>query len=387
MKAKYKLIKNKLIVIAICLVVVILVSLLKQSEFIAEYVFSRGISRLWVTIVSFLTSIIPFSLLEIFAIIFIIVLIIGLVKVFKFSNQKDLIKTLNYVTSLLMCAIVILTIYNLTASANYFRKEVPLRYASANLEAHIILEGAEYFLDDFNQLGARLDRDEEGNVINPYSRAELAEIAREEMKRLEDSYFNSYTPYYKNLLFSDIADIMSIGGVFFSPLGEANVSTSAKACHIPVTIIHELSHAKGIMRENEANLVAYFIALTSDNDYIRYSGYMSVFFASILNSVRVSHSEEEFWDFYSKLDKTIVQEYFRYDEPSWIESKISELSTKMNDFYLKLSGVEDGVASYYQGRAIVLPPKVTQDEIIRVYTLTPTQRLIFNIYLDYSKVI
>lgn len=382
MKLKYKKIKTKFCVIAASLLVVFAVSLLKTTEYIAEYVFARGISRFIVTIISFITSFLPFSLLELILVIIIIAVIIAIVKIIKMSSNKSYIKTTNYVLGIVMCVSLVFAVYNVGASANYYRKELPVNYADVDLDAEIILEAARFFRDDLNEIGRKLERDEIGNVINPYSRLEFAEIMKNEMKRLNNSYFNSYTPYYKNLIFSQVMDMMGLGGVFFSPTGEAHVSTYSKACNIPYTIVHELAHAKGVMRENEANLVADYITLTSENDFIRYSGYMRVFFSSIMNSVRVSQDEDVYREFYFSVDSKIREEYFRYDEPNKLEETLTKISNYMNDFYLKLSGVKDGTDSYNPGRAIELPPIIIDEDIVKVYYLTKTQRQIYQLYLD-----
>jgi len=390
MKLKHKKITIKLIISASFLLLLLIVTAVKKNEFIAEHIFARGLGRAWIAFAGGLTSLLPFSLYEILYFVLAAVLIWGIVLIIKSGSAKSKQKLSNYIASLMLVASFLLAIYAVTAAPNYYREPVPLKYADAKLDADIIKEGAEYFLADFNEIGRTLRRNKQGNVICPYSRMEFAKIMVKEMARLDSSYYSSFTPYYKNIGLSEVLDVMGLGGIFFSPTGEANISTARKDCYIPCTIAHELAHSKGVMREDEANLVAYYITLTSEDDFIRYSGYMHLFFGSILNSVRVSQSEEDAVnEYYKRLDPIIKEEYFRPDEISKFEkvlgdfgTKINKFATDLNDFYLKLSGMEQGVDSYSQGRAEQLTPIEQGEVIIPQYRLTATQTLIYQIYLD-----
>ena len=392
MKLKHKRIAIKVIISVGFLLLLLLVTVIKSNTFIAEYIFARGIGRAWVAFVGSITSFLPFSLYEILYFVLVVVFIYGVVLIIKSQSAKSRLKLNNYIASIMLLASFLLAVYSVTAAPNYYREPIPLeaQFAADDLDAETILLGAEYFVADFNELGRKLRRNERGDVVCPYSRLEFAKIMAAEMARLDDSYYSSFTPYYKNIALSEVLDVMGLAGVFFSPTGEANVSTAQKDCFAPYVIAHELAHSKGVMRENEANLVAGYITLTSQNDYIRYSGYMHLFFGSILNSVVVSHTYElMFEQIYKKVDKQIVQEYTKPSEKSNFEEflgdfavKINKLATKMNDFYLKLSGMEEGVGSYNPGRAKELQPIIQGEESIPQYQLTPTQRLIFQIYLD-----
>jgi hypothetical protein len=389
MKLKHKKIVKKIIAGGIFLAILLLCTLIKKKEYIAEYIFSRGVGRAWVAFSGALTSLLPFSLYELMFFIVGAAIIAGIVIIIKAESAKSRIRLANYMASVWLAVSIFLAVYAVSAAPNYYRAPVPLSYADRQLEASVIADAVEYYLQDFNELGERLPRDEKGFVKNPYTRRELAEIMIEEMKRLDDPYYSRFTPAYKNVVFSDVMDVAGLGGVFFSPTGEANISTSMKDCYSPCTIAHELAHAKGVMRENEANLVAYYITLTSQNDYVRYAGYMNLFFGSILNSVTVSRSYNDMVDVFYRINPKIRHEYYTPREESNFQKmlgdfavKIDEFSTKVNDFYLKLSGLKEGVDSYNQGRAKQLPPVIIDETEVPQYILTPVQRLIFQVYLD-----
>ena len=70
---------------------------------------------------------------------------------------------------------------------------------------------------------------------------------------------------------------LQISGIYSFFTGEANVNVEYPDYCLPFTAAHELSHQRGICRENEANFVAFLVCIGSEDDYIRYSGYLNVY--------------------------------------------------------------------------------------------------------------
>ena len=107
---------------------------------------------------------------------------------------------------------------------------------------------------------------------------------------------------------------------------------------------HEMAHAKGVARENEANIAAYVLCITAEDPYLQYSGLMNAA-AVLINSL----PEEEYEELRSRLAPEILREYSnagahyaQYD--GWID----RLSSFVNDLFLKSNGVPGGTRSYGQ---------------------------------------
>ena len=71
------------------------------------------------------------------------------------------------------------------------------------------------------------------------------------------------------MLASEFMSQLNLTGITFVPLGEANVNVDVPTYQWVTTAAHELMHAKGVMDEGEANLVSYWLLMTSEDDFLR----------------------------------------------------------------------------------------------------------------------
>jgi len=61
-------------------------------------------------------------------------------------------------------------------------------------------------------------------------------------------------------------------GIYFALTGEANININAPGVTIPATIAHEIAHQLGVFNEDEANFVAIIAGIRSGNIVYEYSG-------------------------------------------------------------------------------------------------------------------
>lgn len=360
-KSTYK-IKSLLIICAALVGVVIMLSVLKNNRFIAENIFSKGIARLYLSVVGTITSVFPFSVYEVLLVCTVISLIVFSIKTIRRFKQKKAKEAFSGILKLTAITLSIITVYLCTASFAYQRQPQNIAvssYRPSDEELKIIVQ---YYIDDYNYLANKFERDEKGNSIMPYSFKELTIKCKEEFKIFEDDeYYNKKLPIAKPMIFSEIMSYLNFSGMFFAPTAEANINISIPQVAQPVTVLHELAHASGVMEERSANNTAYYLAINSKDDYIRYSGYFFVF-KHITNSLLLppeTHGNaEDLEDFYIEkvqgLDKKISAEIKNYSE-YWTKKTtlITDVGEFINNIYLKISGLKDGTSNY-----IPLPPVI-----------------------------
>lgn len=346
-KAKAPLVIGSLIVAAsIPLIVMICV---RTNEQISNY-WSTHISATLVKIYGSMTSWIPFSVFEfgvIFAVLcaiaFVVFEIIALVKKYYHEALIGLL-------AVVLPVILLLNSYFATMGFGYYRKEYTLSStpSSSYQSAELVEEIAEFYLNDFNNLAQNLTY-ENKKAKSPYTFNQLTTKLKSEFDRLNDPYLYDYTPTAKKFAFSWFMSEIMITGVSFLPTGEANVNIKTPNSALPATMAHELAHTKGVQREGDANLVAYKLLLTSQDDYLRYCGYYSTF-SSILTAYRYTHTDDEYHSFYSRLNKNIIDEW-QAENDYWQKQSdfLSKISAFFNDLYLKLNGAENGTGSYIDG--------------------------------------
>lgn len=210
-----------------------------------------------------------------------------------------------------------------------------------------------------NSLAELVARDESGNMIVP---DRLDKAAYDAMNRLADEYpqlAGSY-PNPKTINASMLMTQFDLQGIYFPFSLEANINKELCPARIPCTAMHELSHLKGFIREDEACFIAYRACLESDITEIRYSGILSAM-NYLFSETKKNVSDSELNRLRSLIsslvyaDNKFVSEEYRQtvEQKSVIPTKTaSAVSDKAMETALKLNGVSDGKKSY--GRMVNL---------------------------------
>ena len=173
------------------------------------------------------------------------------------------------------------------------------------------------------------------------------------MKNLGEVYpqLAGWYPYPKPLAISRILSVQQLCGIYSPFTVEANYNREMPLYNIPHTICHELSHLKGYMREDEANFIGYLACVLSSSPEFRYSGYVMgwVYAGNALAAV----DPDGYRTLRNQLPEAVLED-LAYNNRFWdrFEGKVAEVSTQINDSYLKAHSQEDGVRTY--GRMVDL---------------------------------
>ncbi len=204
---------------------------------------------------------------------------------------------------------------------------------------------------NMNELSLKVRRDESEDLICDYSYEECKEALRNVSDIFE--LLKGYYPNPKKIYYSDIMSQQYLAGIYFPFSMEANYNKLMYCSNYPSTICHELSHLKGYIREDEANFISYIACIHSDNEFIQYSGYLSVYYY-LLNDL-IEYGNE---DIYSRMERPneyaskdnifVKEEVFEEIEKNSIVSTnvLSEATDKFIDSNLKLNGVKSGMDNY-----------------------------------------
>lgn len=345
----YRRLKNKkLFFTAIALFVVELIIVLSyQKGNVAENFYARGISRPITIVLQKLNSLIPFSLTE-FVFVSLIVLLVAMIVFIIFGvefgsafSRKP--HKLGYIFIVIMVTCIV---YSICGSSLYYRDSIyePLGIVEQKVDDAMAEKAAEYFIMSLAEIEDEINRDADGNVLLPYSFSELNDLLNEEYRRLSDGYFlQNNTIKLKKITLSKPMTYTFITGVYVACLGEASINTNVPAKSLPVTMAHEMAHSKGVIREDEANAIAYYLLITSDDVYLRYCGLMAA--ANIMYG-KVSNAEYRN-ALYNLFPEACLKEY------AWTSSYYEQYDTAINivsDFInninLKSNGVSEGTTSY-----------------------------------------
>ena len=296
---------------------------------------------------SLITVWLPFSLFELLIILLLplfVTLVILLVK-----KGKTHVRRVRCAVSLLAAVSLILTSYIFTLGIGYRTTPIGERL---NIESpeHISPEElysvARRLRDEVNSLSSEI-RYEGGVSVMPYSVRELSDKLCSSFDKLNEEYpfIKSFDSRVKPVLFSTVMSDAGITGIYSFFTGEANVNVEYPQYNLPYVAAHEMSHQRGVSRENEANFIAFLVCIGSTDPFIRYSGYLSMY--EYIASWLYRADEELYFELAAGLDESAVDDIraSRAVTAEHSDSLLGKLNDKANDAYLKLNGTE-GVVSY-----------------------------------------
>lgn len=150
----------------------------------------------------------------------------------------------------------------------------------------------------------------------------------------------------KRVMLSEPMSYTHITGVYSFFTGEANINVNFPDYTIPFTAAHELAHQRGVAREDEANMVAFLVCMESDDDYIRYSGLLSVY--EYVASALASADRQAYRSVWNELPANVQQEERAYSVffEKYRENTAATVSNTVNNAYLQSQGSKEGTRSY-----------------------------------------
>lgn len=327
----------------------ILLLLSRMSADFAEF-FALNIYPLFSVPISFLTGLLPFSLIEILICLLVLGVLVGLT-----AFVVLLIKRKGKRKKVLKCALSVLLIaagtisfcFTVTMGVNYSRKEF-YTYSGLEITSYTkedLQSVLNVLIGELNELIPQMDYDENGIAK---SGCDIAAEAQSAMTLLSAEYktLERYYPRPKAMLFSELMSYYQLTGVTWGFTMESNYNNNVPEWEKPYTVCHELSHLNGFMREDEANFIAFLACTGSDNLYFRYSG-IEMMITRCYNEYIKTSSSEEIIALQAEIPQELWQEW-KINNEYWkkYETPVAEIATKVNDTFLKLNDQSDGVASY-----------------------------------------
>lgn len=317
------------------------------SESFSDF-FNRHISSVFRALLAYITNLIPFSLAE-FAIILIPLWVFLLTRLIteRFGTTfKEMISGILCICSLLG---VIFSSFTLGFAPAYRGSTLDkkLGLERCDVSAEELYQTAVILAEHVSAEAENVAYGEDGFSIMPYNYSEMNKLLTQAYGKACDKYdfVQKLNSRVKPVMLSGAMSYTHITGVYTFFTGEANINVAFPDYTVPFTAAHELSHQRGIARENEANFMAFLVSLESDDCYIRYSAYLNMY--EYVLSALSSADSELYLQAYGKLPSCVKGELAAYSKfyDKYRNSAVSEVSGTVNDTFLKLHGTE-GTKSY-----------------------------------------
>ncbi len=195
----------------------------------------------------------------------------------------------------------------------------------------------------------KVDFDLSGASVMPYDYHTLVDkvnVAFGNYAEIAD-YIGHFDSNPKPIALSEPMTYTHISGVYTFMTGESNVNTNYPDFLVPFTMAHEMAHQRGIAREDEANFVAFLVCISSDDAYIRYSGYANML--HYLNGALSRADSDKYAVLYRNYTPAQIQkEFAAYSEffDKYRDSVASEVTGAVNNSFLQSQGQQAGTKSY-----------------------------------------
>lgn len=142
-----------------------------------------------------------------------------------------------------------------------------------------------------------------------------------------------------------VLSYLRLSGIYTYYTGEANVNTDYPDYEVAFTAAHEMSHQRGVLRENEASFVGYLACNASSDEYLRYSAALSML--GYVGTALWRTNADAYYEILRTLDSRALSDlnaaYAVTDK--YGDTFLADISNFVNDIFLKSNGT-DGVITY-----------------------------------------
>ena len=323
-----------------------------------EWIYSTTTNKCFISILSHLTGWFPFSLFEYLIIVSIISFIVYFIYTLYqliYTPTKRSSTLLTFILNFLAICSSTYFIFILFWGLNYYRLPIEDSFQLSiyprsveELEAlyeELILstnEARDHVLETSNGIFSISE-----SPTQMFNRAPLGYLATSiDYPILAGDYG---LPKAINL--SNMMNYTQITGIYSPFTAEANVNIAIPESTLLFTTMHEMAHQRGFASENEANFIAFLTCIYHPDADFQYSGYLSAL--NYTSNALAKINRERVIELNQSLSDGVKRDLI-YQREFWskYEGKVEQTFTNMNQTYLKLNGVSDGVQSY--GRVVDL---------------------------------
>ena len=310
--------------------------------------FNRYPAAFFRALLAKITGVLPFSVAETVIMLLPIIITLVVIRIIK-AARGELKETFKLFVSMMAVLSLFFTSFSLMFASGYrgstLDKKLGLErtpVSAADLDAT-----ARVLLNELTELVPQVKFTPSGSSAMPYSLFKMDD-------KLQDAYIKAAKKYdflpsfrstVKPIILSEPMTYTHISGIYTFFTGESNINTNFPDYTLPYTAAHELAHQRGIAREDEANFVAYLVCISSDDAYIRYSGYLNMYeyLLIALRRADVGLYKQSL----DSLSRDILDELLAYSAffSKYEGSVASSISGTINDTYLTIQGA-GGSASY-----------------------------------------
>ena len=318
-----------------------LVQILKSDPHWVQSYYTEGFYSFYFNILNSIFSLIPFSLGDVLYILLIFLMLRFIIRVFR----KKVKLRWNLFFRIIGFVSFLYFLFHFSWGINYYK--VPM-HEHLEIEKEYTTQQLISFTEDLiietNKIHKAIAQDtlavEFEKPVNHYK-----ELVFEDYERIYFTTNTINTLNAKGSLLSLPLTYMGFGGYLNPFTLEAQYNDMVPPYKNPTLIAHEMAHQLGYAKENEANFIAAFVTMHSEDEEMRYAGF-SFALRYCLNEV-YRRSPVEYARLKEKVNPGIIKNYNQLSE-FW-NSYENPLEPFFKSFYgnfLKVNNQPEGIKSY-----------------------------------------
>ena len=286
-----------------------------------EHIFARGIFPRISVVAGHFADLIPFSWLD-------LAIPLGSVLLIVLLFRKKWIWLVNIVAGLYL-------VFFWTWGLNYHRQPLnsKLQLDSDRMQPDAMTEFAKRAAAELNRL---YDEKQKHAYDEMTTRAEAVRRVRKVIATIDGSDWQSASRIKISRVGSAWMRAAGIDGVFNPFAQEPIISSTTLDIERPFVIAHELAHVRGYPDEGDANVIATFATLMSNDPAFQYSGWLNLWLYLRTREL------DKLLESGPRQDIQRIFERARNEQVRWI----NDLQQSLLDWFLKANSVEEGVRSY-----------------------------------------
>ncbi len=328
------------IVAALVLIVVVFSS---GESHVIEFYYSKALYPLIASLFSSVSSLIPFSIWDLFWLSVIVILVIG----FALALFRKL-KLRWFLLRLCQFSALIYAFFYLAWGFNYFRPNLESRigWESPKGDEAVFRSILDSILIHANSSRVAIQNKDYETIDR------LIEESYQKNRATLGIHYPNGSRRPKTMLFSSFFAKSGVSGYFGPFFNEVHLNYYLLPMEYPFVLAHEKAHQFGITNEAEANLAAFMVCTTSPDRRLQYSGYVNLLPYFISDASEMPNLK----DYIKKIDAPVLLD-LRFQRSHWngLRNKtLDQVQTAANNAYLKTNRIEEGVKNYNQVVGLVI---------------------------------
>lgn len=248
---------------------------------------------------------------------------------------------------LIKTPIIIYCVFYWSWGFNYNNQSNLQYLKNQNYSQEQVTKTLEYYIDLTNNMHFEISKTKEDKVSTNMTFKKITEECVKSIKKQNMIFDNRNIDFFpiKKSVFSTPLSYMGFSGYINPFTLEANINYNIPDISLPITITHEMAHQIGYAFEDEANFIAIYTLINSENEFLKYSG--ALMGVQYLLAEQKKYDNENFIINRKKLNLGVIKNlqekneyYLKY------QNKYEEIFKKSYDKFLKKNNQKAGIRTY-----------------------------------------